>query len=76
MEATADRYDGSYVLRISGRLKLVYDVAVRGHDIPSHCADCDCDGYLYGLAGVRKITNLLRKLALGLQWHAIQDRLF
>ena len=43
MEATTARYDGRVVLRIAGRLKLVHDAAARGHDIPSHCADCDCD---------------------------------
>ena len=32
VEATAARYDGCDVLRISGRLKLVYDAAARGHD--------------------------------------------
>ena len=31
-------------LHISGRLKLVYDATARGHDIPSHCTDCDCEG--------------------------------
>jgi hypothetical protein len=44
VETTAARYDGGDVLRISGRLKLVYDAAARGHDIPSHCTDCDCEG--------------------------------
>ena len=44
MEATAARYDDADVLRISGRLKLFYDAASRGHDIPIHCSNCDCDG--------------------------------
>ena len=55
VETTAARYDGVDVLRISGRFELVYEAAARGHDIPSHCADCDrdrCHGRgLYGLAG-------------------------
>ena len=54
-ETTAARYDGRDVLRISGRLKLVYDANARGRDIPSHCAERDCDGChdrcLCGLAG-------------------------
>ena len=49
------RYDGCDVLRISRRLKLVYDAAARGDDIPSPCAYWDCDGRhdrcLCGLAG-------------------------
>ena len=43
-ETTAARYDGDDVLRVSGRLKLVYDAAARGHDIPNHCAYRDRDG--------------------------------
>ena len=39
-------YDGHNVLHISGRLKLVYDATARGHDIPSHCTYCDCEGGL------------------------------
>jgi hypothetical protein len=41
MEATAARYDDADVLRISGRLKLFCDAASRGHDIPTHCSNCD-----------------------------------
>jgi len=44
VETTAARYDGGDVLGISGRLKLVYDAAARGHDIPSHCAYRDRNG--------------------------------
>jgi hypothetical protein len=55
VEVTAARYDGGDVLRISGRLKLVYDAAARGHDTSRHCSDCDCDGchdrYICRLAG-------------------------
>ena len=47
MEATAARYEGGDMLRISGRLKLVHDAAVKGYDTPSHCADCDCDGAMH-----------------------------
>ena len=45
VEATATRYDGGDVLRISGRLKLVCDTAVRCHDIPSYYAGCDLAGH-------------------------------
>ena len=41
------RYDGGDVLRISGRLKLVYDAAARGHDIPSNRTCRDRDGCHY-----------------------------
>ena len=53
METTAARYEGGDMLRISGRLKLVHDAAAKGHDTPSHCADCDGaihDRCLCGLA--------------------------
>ena len=46
LEVAAACYDGGEVLRISGR-QLVYDAAARGHVIPSHCADCECDGCRY-----------------------------
>ena len=52
METTAARYDGGDVRRISGRLKLVYDVAAKGHDILSHCAYCDCEGAMTGAFAV------------------------
>ena len=52
MKVTAARYDGGDALRISGRLKLVYDAAARGHDNPSHCAYCDCEGAMTGAFAV------------------------
>ena len=52
MKVTATRYDGRDVLRISGRLTLVYDVAAKGHDILSHCAYCDCEGAMTGAFAV------------------------
>jgi hypothetical protein len=52
MEATAARYDDADVLRISGRLKLFYDAASRGHDIPIHCSNCTVTGAMTGAFAV------------------------
>ena len=52
METTAARYDGGDVPRVSGRLKLVYDFAVKGHDIPSHCPSATVTGAMTGAFAV------------------------